>query len=96
MGFLILRIVGILCLRFRYIFISIHILTHLLTLTGIKMEKAEEWFNYGIELAKEFGPKLITAILIYIVGSWIIKKIAGAARKMMAKSKYDESLQRFF
>ncbi len=42
MGFLILRIVGILCLRFRYIFISIHILTHLLTLTGIKMEKAEE------------------------------------------------------
>jgi small conductance mechanosensitive channel len=59
------------------------------------MEKAEEWFNYGIELAKEFGPKLITAILIYIVGSWIIKKIVGAARKMMAKSKYDESLQRF-
>jgi len=59
------------------------------------MEIAEEWFNYGIELAKEFGPKLLTAILIYIVGSWIIKKIVSAARKMMAKSKYDESLQRF-
>lgn len=59
------------------------------------MEKAEEWFNYGIELAKEFGPKLLTAILIYIVGSWIIKRIVGAARKTMAKSKYDESLQKF-
>ena len=59
------------------------------------MEKAEEWFNYGIELAKEFGPKLLTAILIYLIGTWIIKKIVGAARKMMAKSKYDESLQRF-
>ncbi|CAN0606075.1 unnamed protein product, partial [Ectocarpus sp. 12 AP-2014] len=51
--------------------------------------------NYGLELAKEFGPKLVTAILIYIVGSWIIKKIIGAARKVMSKSKYDESLQRF-
>jgi small conductance mechanosensitive channel len=59
------------------------------------MEKATEWINYGLDLAKEFGPKLLTAILIYIVGSWIIKKIVGAARKMMTKSKYDESLQRF-
>ena len=60
-----------------------------------KMEKAEEWFNYGIELAKEFGPKLIAAIILYIVGSWVIKKIVGVTRKSMAKSKYDESLQRF-
>lgn len=59
------------------------------------MDKVEEWINYGIVLAKEFGPKLLTAILIYIIGSWIIKKIVGAARKMMTKSNYDESLQRF-
>ncbi|NAS11704.1 mechanosensitive ion channel family protein [Poritiphilus flavus] len=59
------------------------------------MEKAQEWINYGIELAKEFGPRLLTAILIYIVGSWIIKRIIGATRKVMSKSSYDESLQRF-
>jgi len=59
------------------------------------MEKAQEWINYGLDLAKEFGPKLLTAILIYIVGSWIIKKISGALKKVMAKSKYDESLQKF-
>ncbi len=59
------------------------------------MEKAQEWLNYGIELAKEFGPKLITAILIYIIGSWIIKKIVGGAGRLMAKSKYEESLQKF-
>ncbi|WP_024772856.1 mechanosensitive ion channel family protein [Aquimarina macrocephali] len=59
------------------------------------MEKAQEWFNYGIELAKEFGPKLITAILIYIIGSWVIKKLINSARQVMSKSKYDESLQRF-
>ncbi len=59
------------------------------------MEKAQEWFNYGIELAKEFGPKLITALLIYVIGSWVIKKIIVSIKKLMAKSKYDESLQRF-
>ncbi|PIF01321.1 MAG: mechanosensitive ion channel protein [Maribacter sp.] len=59
------------------------------------MGKATEWVNYGLGLAKEFGPKLLTAILIYIIGSWIIKKIVGIAHKMMAKSNYDESLQRF-
>lgn len=59
------------------------------------MEKAEEWMNYGLDLAKEFGPKLLTAILIYVIGAWIIKKIVKTARKVMSKSKYDESLQRF-
>ncbi len=59
------------------------------------MEKLEEWTNYGIELAKEFGPKLIAAIILYLIGSWVIKRIVGAARKMMMKSNYDESLQRF-
>lgn len=59
------------------------------------MEKAEEWFNYGIELAKEYGPKLVTAILIYLIGSWVIKKLIKTAKQVMAKSKYDESLQKF-
>ncbi|MCL6265596.1 mechanosensitive ion channel family protein [Flagellimonas myxillae] len=59
------------------------------------MEKAQEWINYGLDLAKEFGPKLVTAILIYIVGSWIIKRIVSATRKVMSKSKYEESLQKF-
>lgn len=59
------------------------------------MEKAQEWFDYGIELVKEFGPKLITALLIYIVGMWVVKKIIGGTRKVMSKSKYDESLQKF-
>jgi len=59
------------------------------------MEKAEEWFNYAIELAKEFGPKLVAGIIIYLIGAWVIKKLVGAARKVMSKSNYDDSLQRF-
>lgn len=59
------------------------------------MEKAQEWINYGVDLAKEFGPKLVTAILIYIIGSWVIRRIISTTRKVMSKSKYDESLQKF-
>jgi small conductance mechanosensitive channel len=59
------------------------------------MEKAEEWMNYGLDLAKDFGPKLITAILIYLVGMWVIKRIVRGTRKVMSKSKYDQSLQKF-
>jgi len=59
------------------------------------MEKAEEWINYAIELAKEFGPKVLTALLIFIIGSWVIRRIVGGTRKMMSSSKYEDSLQRF-
>ena len=59
------------------------------------MEKAEKWMDYGIELAQEFGPKVLTSLLIFIIGLWVIKKIIGGTRKVMSTSKYDESLQRF-
>lgn len=44
---------------------------------------------------ESYGVPVIKAILIYIIGSWIIKKITKAVRKMMAKGSYDESLQKF-
>lgn len=42
-----------------------------------------------------YGFPVLKAILIFIIGSWVIKKIVKAARKAMGKSSYDESLQRF-
>ncbi len=59
------------------------------------MEDAQVWIDKGIEFITEYGPKVLGAIVIYIIGSWVIKKIMGALRKVMSKSKYDESLQRF-
>ncbi|WP_299536236.1 mechanosensitive ion channel domain-containing protein [Ulvibacterium sp.] len=59
------------------------------------MEEAEVWMNKGLDFVIEYGPKVLGAILIYIIGSWIIKKIIGTTRKVMSKSSYDESLQRF-
>ena len=48
-----------------------------------------------IEFISVYGIKVIGAIALWIVGSWIIKKIIKAARKVMTKGNYDESLQKF-
>lgn len=42
-----------------------------------------------------YGVPLLKAILIYIIGAWIIKKLVKAVRKMFSKGTYDESLQKF-
>ncbi|MEH6747117.1 MAG: mechanosensitive ion channel domain-containing protein [Maribacter arcticus] len=59
------------------------------------MEDAQVWIDKGIDFIMVFGPKIIGAILIYIIGSWVIKKFVGVARKGMTKQEYDESLKKF-
>lgn len=48
-----------------------------------------------MDFITEYGLKVIGAILIWIIGSWIIKNILKATQKIMSKSNYEESLQRF-
>lgn len=59
------------------------------------MEDAQVWIEKGIDFIVTFGPKVIGAILIYIIGSWVIKKLIGGLRRVMEKSNYEESLKRF-
>lgn len=47
------------------------------------------------EYASLYGIKIIGAIVIWVIGSWIIKKIMKGVRKVMSKRNYEESLQRF-
>ncbi|RYZ85145.1 MAG: mechanosensitive ion channel family protein, partial [Moraxellaceae bacterium] len=46
-------------------------------------------------MAIEYAPKVIGAIIIYIIGSWIISKTAALMRKAMSAKQYDASLQSF-
>lgn len=55
----------------------------------------ENWTTKGIELATEYGLKIIGAIVIWVIGSWIIKKLVRGTRTVMTKRDFDESLQRF-
>ena len=51
----------------------------------------EKW----LELAFGYGLKILGAIAIWIIGSWVIKKLLKTTRKLMSKRDYDESLQEF-
>lgn len=55
----------------------------------------QKWIDAGYNLIIDFGPKLISAILIWIIGSWMIKMIIKGFRKAMNKAAYDESLKKF-
>tara|TARA_R110002124_G_scaffold103270_4_gene252145 strand:- start:42139 stop:42951 length:813 start_codon:yes stop_codon:yes gene_type:complete len=55
----------------------------------------QQWIDSGYKLIIEFSPKLITAIFIWIIGSWIIKIMLKGVKKAMNKANYDESLKKF-
>ncbi|OUS01281.1 mechanosensitive ion channel protein [Flavobacteriales bacterium 33_180_T64] len=55
----------------------------------------QKWVDKGYDLLIDFGPKVLAAIIIWIIGSLIIKSILKATRKLMTKREYDESLKKF-
>lgn len=55
----------------------------------------QKWIDKGYNLIVDFGPKLIAAILIWIIGNWIIKMMLKGLTKAMNKGNYDESLKKF-
>ena len=64
-------------------------------------ETAQQGFNFVekiptyIDAAIGYAPKIIGAILILIIGFWIVKKIVGLLGKSMEKSGVDADLQPF-
>lgn len=59
------------------------------------MEKTDYWIGKGLEFITEYGPKVLGAIIIFIIGSWLIRKIVRLTGHAMKKKNYDESLARF-
>ena len=48
-----------------------------------------------VDFGTEYGIKIIGAIVIWMIGSWIIKKLMKATGNLMSKRNYDESLKKF-
>ncbi|MCB0423532.1 MAG: mechanosensitive ion channel [Mangrovimonas sp.] len=55
----------------------------------------EKWTEKAIELGTDYGLKIIAAIVIWIVGSWVIKNLLKGTKKLMEKRDFDVSLQKF-
>lgn len=59
------------------------------------MEKAQEILNWLGDLAVQYGLKLIGALVVLIIGLWVIKLIMKGIKKAMVKRNMDESLKSF-
>ena len=55
----------------------------------------EKWKDLFFDYGTEYGLKLLGAVIIWTIGSWIIKKIKSLLQKAMNKFKYDEILEKF-
>ena len=47
------------------------------------------------DMALSFAPKIIGAVLVYIIGSFIIRRLANMVSTVMNRKNYDKSLQGF-
>ncbi|HOA37127.1 MAG TPA: mechanosensitive ion channel [Flavihumibacter sp.] len=59
---------------------------------------SEKAFDFAVklkEMAIEYAPKLLFAILLYVIGSWIISKLSSVMKKAMSARHLDPSLQTF-
>jgi small conductance mechanosensitive channel len=56
---------------------------------------AEKILEFITEKTLEYGPKLVGAILVWIIGSWIIKLMTKSFSKLLDKRDTDASLKPF-
>lgn len=59
------------------------------------MENINTYWEEYSPLIVEYGSSLIYALIVLIIGLWIVKMITGSIRRMMLKSKMDDSLVPF-
>lgn len=53
------------------------------------------WAKF-LDIVVDFGPRLLIACLMLLVGNWLIGVVVALLRKMFTVQKIDESLQTFF
>ncbi len=59
------------------------------------MEAIEKNSDKAIELLMIYGPKFVLALVVLVVGFWIIKKVVALLGKGMEKNKVELTLKRF-
>ena len=55
----------------------------------------QKWIDKGYEIILDFGPKLLLAIFIWIIGGFVISLIIKGVKSAMTKQNYDDSLKKF-
>jgi len=59
------------------------------------MEQIKKYFDLGLSYIIEYGIQILGAIIVLIIGLWIIKKVMNSISKLMEKRNIDASLRPF-
>ena len=54
----------------------------------------QDWINKGYNIILDFGPKLIGATIIWLIGGIIIKFLLKGLKRAMKKSNYEDKIVR--
>lgn len=57
--------------------------------------EVDKWIDKGLDFIVFYGPKIIGAIIIWIIGSWLISRLVKVVKHLMEKRDYDISLTKF-
>ncbi|WP_251359358.1 mechanosensitive ion channel family protein [Kangiella sp. TOML190] len=61
----------------------------------VDTEQLGSMAEQGLNLAKQYAPKLAMAIIVFIVGLMVIRMITGAMKRLFKRKDFDETLERF-
>lgn len=53
------------------------------------------WLSKIKNMAIDYAPKLLGAVLVYIIGTWLINRISAGLRRLLTTRNFDPSLQKF-
>jgi small conductance mechanosensitive channel len=57
--------------------------------------EASKYTDIAIMYTSEYSLKIISAILIFVIGKWAVKKLTTVSKTLMTKAKVDETLVEF-
>ena len=58
-------------------------------------KEVSKYSDMAIMYASEYGIKIISALLIFIIGKWFVKKLTTGTKKLMEKAGVDQTLVEF-
>ena len=61
----------------------------------VSVDSMQGYIDKGVEMTMEYGPQLVLAILVLLIGLWIINKLVDAVRSGMERGSMDATLSKF-
>jgi small conductance mechanosensitive channel len=61
----------------------------------ISIDEYEKYWEMLIQYGTDYGLKIIGAILIFLIGKWVARRLTNVTQKVMQKAEVDPTLLRF-